>query len=256
MLMKRMHKWFGGIFRELPRAVRLSIFLCQCPLCGNDLVLEGEEAICRECREKISLQGVNAPVSPVCPVCSRPLGYESERCGECLTAPPLFRRHVSYGRYEEELRELILRYKYGGVEKLKHLLAGFYVEVYQRKIAINESRGFDFIIPVPPDIGRKREFNPVSEIVKIFSKRLNIPLLAGYLVKVKKTLPQAGLTRSQRLINLNGAFRLKEPALSIKGKRVLLADDVYTTGTTIKKCTELLIKAGADVVAMTLARSI
>lgn len=233
--------------------MRLSIFLCQCPLCGKDLVLEGEESVCRECLGKISWIDANAPV---CPVCSRPLGHESERCGECLTAPPLFRKHVSYGRYEEELREIILRYKYGGVEKLKHLLAGFYVEVYQRKISMCEPQGFDFIISVPPDTGRKREFNPVLEIVKIFSKRMNIPLLHEYLVKVKKTLPQAGLTRSQRLNNLNNAFRLKSSSFSLKGKRILLTDDVYTTGTTIKKCAELLIAEGADVVAMTLARSI
>jgi len=254
--MRRMTEWIIRVFKELPRAVRLSIFLCRCPLCGKDLVLEGEEAICRQCLGKIASIDPNAPGSPVCPVCSRPLGHESERCGECLTAPPLFRRHVSYGRYEEELRELILRYKYGGVEKLKHLLAGFYMEVYQRKLAISEPRGFDFIIPVPPDRGRKREFNPVSEIVKIFSKRSHIPLLSGRLVKVKKTLPQAGLTRSQRLNNLNSAFRLLGPSPSMSGKRILLVDDVYTTGTTIKKCTELLIKEGADVVAMTLARSV
>lgn len=252
-IIKSMGKWIGGSFRELLRSIRLSIFLCQCPLCEKDLVLEGEESVCRECLGKISRIDANAPV---CPVCSRPLGNESERCGECLTTPPLFRRHVCYGRYEEELRELILRYKYGGVEKLKHLLAGFYVDVYQRKLAVSEPQGFDFIIPVPQDIGRKREFNPVSEMAGIFSKRLNIPLLAGRLVKVKKTLPQAGLTRSHRLNNLNGAFCVKGASLSLKGKRILLADDVYTTGTTIKKCAELLIKEGADVVAMTLARSI
>ncbi len=253
MIDERMNKWIICVLREFLRAVQLSVFLFQCPLCGNDLVLEGEEAICCECQGKISLMDAN---ELVCPVCSRPLGYEYERCGECLVAPPLFRRHVSYGRYEEELRELILRYKYGGVEKLKRLLAGFYVEVYQRKIAKSESLKFDFIIPVPPDSSRKREFNPVLEIAKIFSKRLSFPLLSGYLVKVKKTLPQAGLTRSQRLNNLQGAFQLTGISPSLKGKRILLMDDVYTTGTTIKKCTELLIKEGADVVAITLARSV
>jgi ComF family protein len=252
-----MNKGIKYLFKDLLQAVRLSIFLCRCPLCGIDLVLAGEEMICRECLDKISLLGVTATVvSPVCPVCSRPLGYESEHCGECLTAPPLFRKHISYGRYEEELRELILRYKYGGMEKLKHLLAGFYVETYHHMLAKNDPQGFDFIIPVPPDRGRKREFNPVLEIVKIFSQRVNIPLLTGYLVKDKKTLPQAGLTRHQRLNNLNGAFLLKGALPSLKGRRVLLADDVYTTGTTIRKCTELLVKEGADVVAMTLARSI
>jgi competence protein ComFC len=246
-------KWIFKPFLESIKVAQLSIFLCQCPLCGVDLVLEGEDMICRRCRDKIFMIDWG---QPVCPVCSRPLGYEHERCGECLVHPPPFRKHISFGRYEEELRELILKYKYGGVEKLKHLLAGYYIEVYQRKIAISEPMGFDFIIPAPPDRGRKREFNPVLEVVKIFSKRLGIVLLTGRLVKVTKTLPQAGLTRSQRLHNLNGAFGLRGVSPSLKGKRILFVDDVYTTGTTIKKCTELLINEGADVVAMTLARSI
>lgn len=251
-IISRMRKRIVGVFRELLRAIRLAVFLCQCPLCGVDLVLAGEELICCRCREKIRLNDAD---QPACPICSRPLGYEHERCGECMTNPPLFRKHVFFGRYEEELREIILKYKYGGMQKLKNLLADFYIEVYQSKLADSETRGFDFIIPVPPDKGRKREFNPVLEIAEIFSQRSGIAVLSGHLEKVKKTLPQAGLTRNQRLHNLHAAFRLTGVSPVLKGKRILLIDDVYTTGTTIKKCTELLVKEGADVVAMTLARS-
>lgn len=188
----------------------------------------------------------------VCEHCGRPLGNISRRCGECLLNPPPFRKHISYGEYEEELKELILKFKYGNVEKLKHLLTDYYIRIFYKKI----DESFDFIVPVPPDKGRKREFNPVLEIAKILSKQLEVKLLPLHLVKIKKTLPQAGLTRSQRLNNLNGAFKVTETHPSIKGKKILLIDDVYTTGTTVKKCTELLTKEDADVVALTLARSI
>jgi ComF family protein len=188
----------------------------------------------------------------VCGHCGRPLRNNSHRCGECLLYPPPFRKHISYGGYEEELKELILKFKYGNVEKLKHLLAGYYIEIFYKKI----DEPFDFIIPVPPDKGRKREFDPVLEIAKILSKQLGMKLLIHHLVKIKKTQPQAGLTRSQRLNNLNGAFKLTNTTPSLNGKKILLIDDVYTTGTTVKKCTDLLTKEDADVVALTLARSI
>lgn len=251
--MMNIGKWISKPFLELLKAAQLSVFLCQCPICGADLVKEKEEYICSECLDKIIKNELH---QPYCPVCGRPLGYEWERCGDCLLEPPPFRRHVSFGRYEEELREIILRYKYGGMQKLKHLLADFYLKVYQNTLAVIEPGGFDFIIPVPPDKSRKREFNPLLEVVKIVSPQLGIKILTGYLVKVKKTRPQAGLTRSERLKNLNSAFRLARISPSLKGKRILLVDDVYTTGTTIKKCTEILLKEGAHVFAMTLARSI
>jgi len=203
--------------------------------------------ICRECKEKMRMFRTN-----VCGHCGRPLGNNNPRCGECLLNPPPFRKHISYGGYEEELKELILKFKYGNVERLKHLLTGYYIDVFFKKI----DESLDFIIPVPPDKGRKREFDPVLEIAKILSKQLGLKLLIHHLVKIKKTLPQAGLSRNQRLNNLNGAFKFINTTPSIKGKKILLIDDVYTTGTTVKKCTELLTKEEADVVALTLARSI
>jgi len=238
---------FSRYFRELIKITRLSIFLTQCKLCEKDLVYEGEDMICRECKAKIRMFKTN-----VCEHCGRPLGNISPRCGECLLNPPPFRKHVSYGAYEEELKELILKFKYGNGEKLKHLLAGYYIDIFYKKI----DEPFDYIIPVPPDKGRKREFDPVLEIAKILSKQLGLKLSIHQLVKIKKTLPQAGLSRSQRLNNLNGAFKLTNTTPSIKGKKILLIDDVYTTGTTVKKCTERLTKEDADVVALTLARSL
>lgn len=238
-------------FRQLLRITRLSIFLCQCKLCEKELVFEGEDIICRECEGNVAKLG-DTPL--VCQHCGRLMGTRYDRCGECLINPPPFRKHISYGRYEEELKELILTFKYGGVKPLKHLLAGYYIEVFKKEI--KELAEFDFIVPVPPDKGRKREFNPVLEIAKILSKQLGIQLLPRHLVKVKKTLPQAGLSRSRRLKNLNGAFKLTDASPSIKRKKLLLIDDVYTTGTTIKKCTELFVKKEAEVFALTLARSV
>ncbi len=174
----------------------------------------------------------------------------STLCGECLLNPPIFRKHVSYDKYGGILKKLILRYKYGNIESLKYL----WVECYCTLFYAFYNESFDYIIPVPADHGRKREFAHILEVSKLLSSRLNIPILPNNLIKFKQTVPQAGLSRAKRLKNLDNAFKLTKPGI-IKGKKILLIDDIYTTGTTIDRCTRLLVQNHAEVCAMTLARS-
>jgi competence protein ComFC len=245
---KNFHWWF----KELKCILGLSIFLPTCKGCGNHLVFADEDLLCRDCREEIADIRYHDSWLNICQHCGRILDHQYERCGECILQPPPYRKHRSYSRYQDLLRNLILMYKYKGIERFKSLFVDYYIELFEEKI--NED--FDYIVAVPTDPGRekKRKFNPILEIAKILSRRLEIPLSSGNLIKAKKTLPQAKLTRAQRIINLEGAFKLKHPG-KIKGKKLLLIDDVYTTGTTINKCAQLLIKQEADVVALTLARS-
>ncbi len=249
--MGKMERWnIYRCYQQLKRIVQLSIFLSTCKGCGNQLVFEGEDLLCKDCQEEIANIRYHDQWLNTCQHCGRTLDHQYERCGDCILQPPPYRKHRSYSRYQDLLRNLILAYKYKDIEKLKLLFVDYYIELFQEKI--NED--FDYIVPVPPDRGRKREYSPILKISKILSRRLGIPLSSGNLVKVKQTLPQAGLTRAQRITNLDGAFKLKHPD-NIKNKKLLLIDDVYTTGTTINKCTQLLLKQKADVVALTLARS-
>ncbi|MCP5046888.1 MAG: ComF family protein [bacterium] len=238
-----------SLYNEFKRIVQLSLFLSQCRGCGNDLVFREESIICRECKGQITLNH-----DPACSLCGRIMTEQNPQCGECLIQPPPFRKHTSYARYRDLLRELILAYKYGGIEKLKHLFIEYYIRLFNQRIRDPESKLFDYIVPVPPDKSRKREFDPILQLAKGLSKELKIPLLPHRLIKIKKTLPQAGLSRAKRLKNLDGAFQLNEPHL-IEDKKVLLIDDVYTTGTTMTQCARLLSRQNADVTAMTLGRS-
>jgi competence protein ComFC len=228
----------------------LAIYNVTCKGCGVYLVLADEDLLCRDCREKIARVREYDRWRSKCTHCGRFLDHRYPLCGSCTLQPPLYRKHVSYSSYHDLLRELVLMYKYGGMERLKYLFADYYLELYKAEI----DEPFDYIVPVPQDRGRKREFVPVLEIVKTLSRRLGIPPLTRHLLKVKKTLPQVGLTRAQRIKNLDGAFRLKHPQ-KIAGKKLLLIDDVYTTGTTIRQCVQLLVSQEADVVVLTLARS-
>lgn len=232
---------------EIKKIFCLPFFQDNCRLCSSQLAYKEEERLCCDCLEKIQpFRGV------ACLCCDRPLNSETEECGECLLEPPVFIRHVSYGLYRNELREVILKYKYGQQEPLKYILALFLRYACREKALLSA----DYIIPVPRDIGRNREFDHILEMAKVLSSLLNIPLLKKHMKKIKKTPPQAILSRNLRLKNLDGVFRLTDARPSLQGKSVLLIDDVYTTGTTIKKCAALLTRGGASVFAATLARSI
>jgi len=241
------YKYIYRPFRYLLHITRLSVFPTECKACSNILEDENESIICSSCKEKLVRY-----TGPVCSLCGR-VSYNGDPfCGECIVNPPPYKKNLSYAPYRGLLKKLILIYKYTGVEKLKYHFAPMLIELV-KEIQIH-GEPFDYIIPVPPDAGRKREFAPILEIVKIVSREVNIPLLTGHLIKVKKTPPQATLGRAKRLRNLDGAFQLKKPE-DIKKKRILLVDDVYTTGTTVHKCCQLLIPYVQDVSVITLAHS-
>jgi competence protein ComFC len=225
--------------------VRASLFLPRCRLCGLDLVRPEEKVICRNCREKIVPAAENQ-----CRLCGKFVPAGIQTCGSCLLRPPPYLRHVSYAAYEETLREIIILYKYGEVEPLKIFLSGLYLDIIKRKL----SPAFDAVVPVPADLRRRHGFQPVRAMGRVLAGHLGIEFMPRLLLKKKHTPPQVGLTQVQRKNNLDGAFTLaagKKPA----GLRVLLIDDVTTTGTTIKKCAAVLKKGGARVTALTLAQS-
>ena len=102
------------------------------------------------------------------------------------------------------------------------------------------------LVPIPLDKNKikRRGFNQAEEIAENLSEFLKIPLVSNNLIKIKKTLPQVGLSEEERQENLKGAFFCKAPE-EIKGNNILLVDDVYTTGATMEECARVLKKSGA-----------
>jgi len=118
-------------------------------------------------------------------------------------------------------------------------------------------RDIDAIIPVPLHRRRlfKRRFNQSAYIAQHLSKLNKIPVDVMSLTRVKATPPQVGLSRSERQKNVRGAFKVLNNK-KIKGKRLVLVDDVFTTGATVEACAKVLLKAGAESVAvLTFART-
>lgn len=197
-----------------------------------------------------------------CASCKKPLEPVNSLgvCELCLKGikrnpRPYTGRFYSACLYEGSLKELIHQFKYKGRENLKKalsvLIAGF---IRDNREILN---GIDKISFVPLKNSRLagREFNQSELLAMEISKEFGIPV-CGTLEKIKKTRRQNELSREDRLVNLNGAFRVKD-ASEVNGLGMLLVDDVMTTGATLKECSRVLIEAGAkEVRCLTLARGV
>ena len=181
------------------------------------------------------------------------------RCGLCRRIEPAFARATAYGSYEGGLRELIHLLKYGGIQPAAKVLGRMLAEAIE-ELAPLFPAGSIAVIPVPLHRAKlhEREFNQAEQIarnaVKIIAARLH--LCAGALVRKRETPSQTGLTRHQRRENVRGAFAVAQPE-AVKGREVLVVDDVYTTGATVSECARVLRRAGATKVwVATVARTL
>jgi competence protein ComFC len=163
--------------------------------------------------------------------------------------------HRSCGPYCGNLKDTIILFKYRGYQVLAKELSTFVLNNLGREESL--WWGLDSVIPVPlfPKKQKKRGFNQASELARELAKRKEIELVEGHLIKVKNTIPQTSLQGSERRKNLKGTFAVVQDQ-GIKGKTVLLVDDVYTTGSTLQECGSVLMEAGAlEVRALTVAQA-
>ena len=189
----------------------------------------------------------------------------AEPCSLCRRARPAYSRAVAHGAFEDALREAIHLLKYDRVLPAAGLL-GEKLCAAMTKLAPPGGRKGDrnedlwLVVPVPLHISklRQRGFNQAELIARAALKHQSIAadLNTKCLVRHRETVPQAGLTRHQRRENIRGAFAVRDAA-AVRGRYILLVDDVFTTGTTISECARVLLRAGAaSVSAATAARAL
>lgn len=169
---------------------------------------------------------------------------EEGRCGLCRRGLTGYDAAYSYGAYEGRLRGLIHLYKYGRIETLAGPLANLLAAAYPR------DQRFDLIAPVPLHWRRRwqRGFNQAELLARRLGERLGIPA-RGVLRRRRPTRSQSGLSNAARRANVAGAFELKART-GVRGLRVLLVDDVLTTGASAGACARALKQAGARHVAV------
>ncbi|MCP3676228.1 MAG: ComF family protein, partial [Deltaproteobacteria bacterium] len=170
-------------------------------------------------------------------------------CGDCMKHKRRFSLARSAGTYEGTLLDAIHLLKYRGKTALAHPLASLLTDTI-------DGQEYDIITPVPLHRKRLQErgFNQSLLLARGVAKRYRIPIDYPNLRRVRATAPQINLSGNERKANVRGAFEVRKGAPFSK-KRVLLIDDVYTTGATVSECSKALKKAGANEVGvLTLAR--
>lgn len=211
----------------------------RCAVCGE--VLSIDKGICDKCIEDIDFLS-----DSICYRCGQPHSSFIDKkghkiCGNCLAHPRrLFRFSRSACSYDSIAQKLILNLKFHDRTDLASVLAKM---MYVAGKDIFAS-GVDVIIPVPLHYTRilKRKYNQSALLAKELSRLTGIKVCYNTLIKCKMTRPQVECSGFERLNNVKGAFLLKNSE-KIKGKRVLLVDDVLTTGSTIKECALTIRKA-------------
>ena len=211
-----------------------------CLLCGQRLddSAKGPD-FCETC-----MAGVT-PLGPAhCCLCAQPFANatSSHLCGSCLKRPPGFTMVHAAGRYHGSIKDAVHRLKHCNQLVLAKPLGLILGEVIAD--AAHACR-FDTIVPVPLHRQRLRArgYNQAVEIARPLSRQLGLPIEAGLLQRSRRTPPQQGLAADQRRRNLRHAFAL---AGQVTGARVLLVDDIMTTGETVRECCRVLAQGGTE----------
>lgn len=242
---------------SLPAVIRHILHLVlpvTCKACGVVLTDDPVPFFCRTC-----WGGITPIIGPVCPRCGRPfpsavaLEHSPHHlCGACRKRPPAYTQAWSLYPYMPPLQDAIHLFKYHGKVALAAALGDLMCA------AVRHPWEVDLLMPVPlhPSRLREREFNQSVLLADRLNRRLRLPLSYDNLIRIRRTDPQSGLSRAARLKNLRRSFAVLRPE-EVTDRRILLVDDVLTTGTTVNECAKVLRKAGAaDVYVGTLACTI
>jgi ComF family protein len=220
-----------------------------CPSCRDPVAEPG--ALCPACWARLSF------IAP--PYCERlgiPFAYDPGPgilSMQAIADPPAYQRARAAVRFDEVARALVHALKYGDRLDLAPTLGRWMARAGAPLLA-----DADALVPVPLHWRRlwARRFNQSAALAGIISQQCGVPVAHGALKRVKATIQQVGLTRSERAINVQGAFRVPDGSRpQVTGRRLVLIDDVLTTGATIDACARALLRAGArNVDVLVLAR--
>ena len=226
------------------------IFPDDCRLCEQPLTNVSRVPVCPACL------ALPKPLQAefFCRACRTPFADDSpldehDLCTVCREGLANFDTAYSFGSYEASLQQLVHLFKYAKVESLAHPLSRFLLQ------ALPLDANFDLVMAMPMHWRKRwqRGFNQAELLAHPVARRYGMPL-AKALRRTRYTKSQAGLSETERRANLRGSFKVDHPE-RIAGKRILLIDDVFTTGSTLRAAAAVLKAAGAaHVSALTLAR--
>lgn len=215
--------------------------------------------------QMVERQGMIAPeiwstldfiAAPFCAICGFPFEFEAgeeAQCASCLANAPPYETARAALKYGESSRDIILGFKHGDKT---HAVKAFMP--WLKRAGADMLKEADFLVPVPLHFWRlvSRRYNQAALIAQALAKETDKPVISNLLRRTRATPSQGHLNAKQRFRNVRRAFIL-DPKYTeeVKGKAIVLVDDVYTTGATVRECAKVLMKAGAKKIhVLTLAR--
>ncbi|HSD36507.1 MAG TPA: ComF family protein [Rhodocyclaceae bacterium] len=203
----------------------------QCFVCGGRA---GLTVVCAACEDILPWHDC-----PACPSCALPVP-QGQTCGRCLRHPPHFDTTLAAFEYEHPVREMVMALKFGAGFAVRDMLVSALLAV----VSDIDDLQADLVVPMPLHRQRiaERGFNQSMELARGVGRVLGLPVLPQLVERDVDTRHQAGAPLRQRIKNVRGAFRCVE---AIVGKRVLVIDDVMTSGATLNELARTLKLAGA-----------
>lgn len=219
----------------------------KCVICNGEISKSKPPYICDRCLKTLPYNN-----GKICLKCGSPIYSMADYCVNCKDNIRYFSAARAPFLYSDSIVQMVHDFKYNNKKYLFESVAALMADCYSKN-----NFNAELIIPVPASKARvkQRGYNQVELIGEHLSKILNVPQICNALIKASDTQPQTSLTYFERQKNLLGSIYVNDKSL-VKGKIVLLIDDVLTTGATVNYCSELLKLAGAkEVLVLTLART-
>lgn len=207
-----------------------------CPLCRQTFPAHWQEPFCSDC-----LTGFQPLPAAHCTCCALPftaVSNSAHLCGRCLDRPPIFAKVHTVGCFDSSLREAIHQFKFNqrvGLDRPLGIMLNKFLPV---------DAVFELIVPVPLHSHRlrQRSYNQSLLLARELARLRSSPIVPDLLIKTENTVSQQELSARDRERNLSKVFQVQGP---LRGERVLLVDDVMTTGSTVRACSQALLAAGA-----------
>lgn len=203
----------------------------KCICCKKEISDENKRGICEKCFAKIEVFS-----GDLCSKCGEVVVSGNLLCDSCKEIKYDFDENRSYTVYNDVSGSIVKSLKYSGNKYISKYIASMISE--NKKYF--ENVDYLTFVPISKDRLKERGFNQAEEIAKEVSKILNVPVLT-MLEKVKENTHQAGLSRKERIKNIVGTIEIKKDISNeLKGKNVMIVDDVFTTGSTLSECAKVL----------------
>jgi len=208
-------------------------FPIKCGYC--DEITENGSYICNKCNKKIDIEELKNR----CKFCGTKIINKNRICSKCIEEKKYYDEFIFFSEYEGVLKDKMLAYKFNDKKYLKDFFAQE-LSKFLYDVQVDCVTG----VPITKERLRERGYNQTNLIAKEISKNLSIEYIPDMLVKIRDTEHQSKLSKTERKFNIKNCFKVAD-IYNINEKKILLIDDIFTTGATVNECSKMLKKAGA-----------